>query len=123
MPEEVGKGMDQRLARLEKEAIWLRAGIILALVVLALVAVAVLQLRAPVSEMADALASPATVTVKAARFVVLDAKGNVRGEFGVKGDAACVELFDASGKSICTIPASAATPAPKEAGGAKEAEK
>ncbi len=115
-----GTSLEDKVAKLGKEVLWLRIAVILALVVLALVAVAVLQLRTPVSELAAAQAAPATVTVKAARFVVLDGKGVVRGELGVKDNAAGIELFDAAGKSVWKTPTFAA-PAPET--GTKEVEK
>lgn len=112
-----GVNVEERIAKLAREVTWLRVAVILALVVLALVAVAVLQLRTPVSELAAAQSSPATVTVKAARFVVLDPKGGVRAELGIKGEGASLELYDASGKCVWKTP----TPAPEAS--TKEAEK
>ena len=118
MPEQGGPGVQEQLARMGKDILWLRIALILALVVLALVAVAVLQMRAPVTEMAAAEAAPARRTVQAARFVLLDAKGK-RGEFSVRDGAACLELFDADGKCVWTTPAA---PAPEPGTGTKAPE-
>jgi len=119
MPEKGGTGVEEQLAKMGKDIVWLRIALILALVVLALVAVAVLQMRAPVTEMAAAEASPARRTVQAARFVLLDSKGK-RGEFSMKDGNACIELFDAGGKCVWTTPVA---PAPEPESKAPETKK
>lgn len=119
MPANSGTGLEATVAKLGKEVIWLRVAVIVALVMLALVAVAMHQLRAPVSELAETQASPATATFKAARFLVVDAKGRVRGEFGLDKDAASIEILDADGKVLWRMPETPPPPV-EPAAGAKE---
>ncbi|HUT34304.1 MAG TPA: hypothetical protein VNE39_12535 [Planctomycetota bacterium] len=131
MPAESGKSVDEQLAKLGKEVVWLRLAVILTLVILALVAVAVLQMRNPVVTMMSEQASPATRSVGAGRFTLLEVvdtlgakgkemgKSRVRAELCVRDGGARLMLYDADGKCVWTTPA---PPAPEPGTGTKAPE-
>jgi len=116
MPEEGGKGVEERLAKLAKDIVWLRITLILALVVLALVGVAVLQMRETVVKAATEQNAPATRPIGAGQFTLLEKleraktpgskdmeeveKTRVRAQLCLRDGAARLDLLDAKGEVV-----------------------
>ncbi len=137
MPEGSGKGVEERLAKLGKDILWLRVALILALVVLALVAVAVLQMRDPVAKAASEQVSPATRAVGAGQFTLLEKldrpkapaakdtgeveKTRVRAQLCLRDGVARLDLLDDKGEVVwSTTWVPATKPPAREGPAAKE---